>query len=255
MPDRSVFAIGDLHLSFGVKNKEMDLFGPLWKNHAEKIQKAWDATVSPDDIVLVPGDLSWAMRLEDALLDFNWLDERPGTKVLIKGNHDYWWGSLAKLKKSLPQSIHIIQNDALLIDGIAIGGARLWDTSEYGFSSIIDMKPMEKAPKEKEHEKDEEIFHRELLRLENSLRLLPKEAPLKIAMTHYPPIGLDLLPSSASALFEQYGVKLVVFGHLHSFKQELPPLFGTTQGIRYVLCSSDYLNFAPVCVVRNGMIV
>ena len=96
----SVWAIGDPHLSFGVPHKEMDLFGPLWKNRADKIKAAWDATVAPDDIVLIPGDISWAMRIEEALPDLQWIDERPGIKILIKGNHDYWWGSISKVGAS-----------------------------------------------------------------------------------------------------------------------------------------------------------
>lgn len=255
MPDRTIFAIGDLHLSFGVPHKEMELFGPAWKNHAEKIKTAWDAAVLPQDIVLIPGDLSWGMRLNEALPDIQWLDERPGIKVLIKGNHDYWWGSISKLRAALPKTIHVIQHDVVLIDDIAIGGARLWDSKEYNFSSIIDMKPMTGAPKAKDEEKDEEIFRRELSRLEASLRLLPKDASLKIMMTHYPPIGIDLAPSSASALFEQYGVHLVVFGHLHSLKQGLPQLFGTARGVRYALCSCDYLEFAPLPIARNRKIL
>ncbi len=254
MTHASVWAIGDLHLSFGVKNKEMDLFGPEWHNHADRVKAAWDATVAPDDIVLIPGDISWAMRLEQALPDLRWIDERPGTKILIRGNHDYWWESLSKVRAALPKSLHVIQHDAVCINGLCIGGARLWDTPEYTFNAIIDMKPMTAAPKVKEEGKDAEIFRRELGRLEASLQHLPKEAFLKIAMTHYPPIGTDLLPSSASSLFERYGVSLVVFGHLHSFKRGLPPLFGTARGVRYVLCSCDYLNFAPICVVRNGVV-
>lgn len=254
MSDFSIWAIGDLHLSFGVPSKEMDVFGPSWKHHADTIKASWDALVAPEDIVLIPGDISWAMRLEEALPDLQWIHERPGTKVVIKGNHDYWWGSLTKLKAALPPSIHVIQNTAVEINGVGIAGARLWDTSEFSFQSIIDFKTTEIAMKAKEGEKDEDIFRRELGRLEASLQQLPKSSSLKIAMTHYPPIGLDLAPSSVSALLEQYGVQLAVFGHLHSCKKDLPPLFGTARGIRYVLCSCDYLHFSPVRVVHNGKI-
>ncbi len=252
MSHPSVWAIGDLHLSFGVPNKEMDLFGPLWHRHADAIKASWDALVSPEDIVLIPGDISWAMRLEDALPDLRWIDERPGTKILIRGNHDYWWGSVAKIRAALPQSLHVIQNDAVSIGSIAIAGARLWDTPEYTFNSIIDMKPTAEKGPGKEIGRDAEIFLRERGRLEASLQQLPKDAAVKIAMTHYPPIGLDLMPSSVSALLEQYGVSLAVFGHLHSFQQGLPKLFGTARGVRYALCSCDYLHFSPLCVVRDG---
>ena len=249
---RSIWAIGDLHLSFGTPNKEMDLFGPLWQGHTDKIKAAWDTTVAPDDIVLIPGDISWAMRLNEALPDLRWIDERPGIKILIRGNHDYWWGSARQLRAALPKTIRVIQNDAVIIDDVAVAGARLWDTPAFNFKSIIDMKATATMPKEKDIEKDEEIFRRELGRLETSLNLLPKEAAVKVAMTHFPPLGLDLMPSAVSELFERYGVSLVVFGHLHSFKKDLPPLFGTARGVRYVLCSSDYLNFSPICVMHRG---
>jgi uncharacterized protein len=255
MSHPSVWAIGDLHLSFGVPNKEMDLFGPLWHRHADAIKASWDALVSPEDLVLIPGDISWAMRLEDALPDLRWIDERPGMKILIRGNHDYWWGSVSKIRAALPRSLYVIQNDAVSIGSIAIAGARLWDTPEFTFNSIIDMKPTaEKEPK-KERGHDEEIFRREVARLETSLQQLPKDAAVKIVMTHYPPIGVDLKPSSVSALLERYGVSLAVFGHLHSFRQGLPKLFGTERGVRYALCSCDYLNFSPLCVIRDGKIL
>lgn len=251
----AVWAIGDLHLSFGVPNKKMDLFGPAWRDHAATLQKAWDRLVSPNDIILIPGDISWAMRLEQALPDLQWIDERPGTKVLIKGNHDYWWASVTQVRKALPPSLHVIQNDALSFGNIAIAGAKLWDTPEFSFDSLIDIQPTSFTSGPKDRTNDEDLFRRELGRLEASLQHLPKEASLKIAMTHYPPIGTDLMPSTVSALLEQYGVSLAVFGHLHSFKEGLPPLFGTARGVRYALCSCDYLHCSPLCVARDGKVV
>ncbi len=249
-PSRTVWAIGDLHLSFGTPNKEMDLFGPEWKNHADKIKASWDSSIAADDIVLIPGDISWAMRLEEAMPDLRWIDERPGVKILIKGNHDYWWSTTSKLRQALPKSIRVIHNDAICIDNIAIGGARLWESPDINVSGIIAMKPTSAPYQAKDEEKNREIFQRELGRLEASLRQLPKEAPVKIVMTHYPPIGANLLPTQASALFEQYGVHLVVFGHLHSLRPNLGPLFGTARGVHYSLCSCDYLNFTPICIYR-----
>lgn len=233
----------------------MDLFGPSWRGHAMTIKAAWDRHVAPDDLVLIPGDISWAMRLEEAMPDLQWIDERPGTKVLVKGNHDYWWSSLNKVRKALPPSIRVIQNDAAVCDGIAIAGTRLWESPEFSFETLIDIKPTASTARAKEPEKGEEIFRRELGRLEASLQQLPREASLKIAMTHYPPIGHDLQPSAVSALLEKYGVSLAVFGHLHALKEGLPPLFGTARGVRYVLCSCDYLRFSPLCVAQNGTVI
>lgn len=245
----NVFAISDLHLSFGVKNKSMDIFGPNWENHAEKLQHSWDNLVKPQDIVLIAGDLSWAMKLDDAMADLEWLEKRPGRKILIKGNHDYWWGSLSKLRACLPKSIHVIQNDVVELDGIAVGGAKFWDSPEYSFHSIIEFQG-EKGPPQ---EATPHLFDRELMRLEESLKKLPQSA-FKIAMTHYPPIGLDLLPSKASLLFEKYKVDLVVFGHLHSIKKEVKELFGYREGIPYVLTSADWLEFSPLLVRKDGVL-
>jgi len=243
-----IWAIGDLHLSFGVTKKTMDLFGPEWEEHPKKIATAWDNTVSPEDLVLIPGDISWASRPEKALPDLEWIEKRPGTKVMIKGNHDYWWTSLSKIEKILPPSIHLIQNSSVTIQGIAIAGTRFWDSPEYSFDHIIDFKPCitpKKVPK-----KDEEaLYQRELLRLEMSLQQMPEKAQTKIAMTHFPPIGTDLAPSAASALFEKYGVSLVVFGHLHSLHKSAHPLFGSARGVEYVLTSCDCIDFSPVLLV------
>jgi predicted phosphohydrolase len=223
----------------------MDVFGPAWIEHTRVIQASWDSLVSANDIVLIPGDISWAMRLDEAAPDLQWIHERPGIKVLIRGNHDYWWGSISKLRRTLPPSIHAIQHDVICFDEVAIGGSRLWDTPEVNCSELITMTGEKKASVQ-DHKGDDEIFQRELARLESSLQLLPKDAAVKIAMTHFPPIGPDLAPTRASALFEKYGVHIVVFGHLHSFKEGLQSTFGTARGVRYILCSGDFLHFTPI---------
>ena len=101
----NIWAIGDLHLSFGVPDKSMDIFGPAWKDHAKQIEESWHRLIRPEDLVLIPGDISWAMRIEDAILDLQWIDRLSGTKLLLKGNHDYWWGSLKKIAAILPPSL------------------------------------------------------------------------------------------------------------------------------------------------------
>lgn len=247
-----IWAISDLHLSFGVPNKQMNVFGPLWESHHEKIQQNWDRLITKDDLVLIPGDISWAMRLNDALPDLEWIHARPGKKVLIRGNHDYWWDSLAKLQKALPDSLHVIQNNSLIFDTVSISGARLWDSSEYSFNECIEYIPSAAIPKEKEPQSSEEIFVRELNRLEMSLQAIAPTARVKIAMTHFPPIGLDLKPSRASALFEKYGITHVVFGHLHSLKKSSHKLFGKSRGVEYILASADYLNFSPSEIVIDS---
>lgn len=250
-----IWAIGDLHLSFGVEGKNMDLFGPEWEMHAHQIETAWRASVSPEDLVLIPGDISWAMRLEEAIVDLKWIDALPGTKLLLKGNHDFWWGSLKKVTDVLPPTIHLIQNNSFSWKGVAIGGARLWDSQEYSFESIIAFKENPKENKDHremkiQNELNEKLFTKELERLERSLATLPSDAKVRIAMTHYPPIGLDLQPSRASSLLEKHGIALCVFGHLHSVKSQ-EALFGEARGVRYLLASSDYLRFQPLSLLKT----
>lgn len=249
----AVWALGDLHLSFGVPNKKMDVFGAQWKDHPEKIQNAWLARIAPDDLVLLPGDISWAMRIEEVVPDLEWIHRLPGTKVMIRGNHDYWWTSLSKIEKVLPSSIHLIQNNAFNWKGISIAGARLWDTSEYQFNAYIDFvenpvsKEMDEIPYSNPDE-DQRIFLRELSRLELSLKSLNQAAPIKMVMTHYPPVGADLQPSLTTSLLEKYHIQYCVFGHLHNVKTGSLK-FGERNGIFYSLTSADYLNFEPLKIL------
>ena len=228
----------------------MEAFGPLWAGYTEKIEKHWRELISPDDLVLVPGDISWAMRLDDALVDLRWIDALPGTKVLIKGNHDYWWSSKTKLMKVMPPSIHVIQNDVFNWKDVTIGGSRLWDSDEYRFNHLVHFQENPSATKEvPSKEEDRKIFDRELERLKLSLKQLNPSSTLRIALTHYPPIGTDLAPSRASAILEENGIQICVFGHLHSLKKTSAPLFGEIRGVRYILSSCDYLDFIPLKVL------
>lgn len=240
----AIWTIGDLHLSFNTPGKEMALFGSQWIDHHAKIAQFWDEHVHADDLVLIPGDISWAMRLEQAKMDLEWIDARPGTKVLIRGNHDYWWDSASKIRKALPPSLHIISNDAFLWNDVAIGGARLWDSKEYSFSSFIDMKETKSSaePPVKDIVEDEKIFEREVSRLALSLQAMNKNASLKIVMTHYPPISADLKDSTVSNMLKAAGIDIVVFGHLHSLKRD-QKLFGIKEGVSYHLVSCDWLDF------------
>jgi len=234
-----IWAIADLHLPFGVPQKTMEIFGPEWKNYTTKLQSAWDRYVTNNDLVLIAGDISWASRPEEARADLQWIDDRPGTKLMIKGNHDYWWSSLSKVQKILPSSIRLIQNNALSFHPIAITGTRLWTSHEFSFEAITNKQ-------EEKNEQDERLFTREIQRLERCLEQLDPSASLKIAMTHFPPIGYDLTSTQASQLFEKYGISLVVFGHLHALPPTIHPLFGTKNGVRYVLTSADWLQFSPI---------
>jgi len=246
-----IWALADLHLSFGVPDKEMDVFGEKWKDHTQKIENHWKELIAAEDLVLLPGDISWAMHAEDAQSDLNWIDALPGTKVMIRGNHDYWWSSLSKVEKMLPPSFHVIQNNTFIWNDFAICGARLWDTPEYSFGKFIEYKDNPRAnilTKVDHVDESEKIFHRELARLELSLKSLPIRPCRRIAMTHYPPIGADLQPSQASQMLEKFGIEACVFGHLHNVKEGQLP-FGTKNGVHYVLVSGDYVDFKPVMIV------
>lgn len=243
-----IWAIGDLHLAISVPEKKMDVFGDAWHNYMEKISFHWKEKIQEGDLVLVPGDITWAMHLDEAEIDLKWIDRLPGTKVLIRGNHDYWWNSLSKLKKILPSSIHLIHNDSFMWNNIAIAGTRLWDTPEYNFDKIIPFIENPRAKKIMAPEDPQEvdkIFTRELGRLELSLKAMDPTAAYRIVMTHYPPIGANLAPSRTSELLERYKIDVCVFGHLHNVDPSLS-LFGELNKVKYILTSADYLRFNPI---------
>lgn len=244
----AVWALADLHLALNVPDKKMDYFGEPWVHYTEKIQDHWQTLISSKDLVLLPGDISWAMRLEDAAVDLQWIHQLPGTKVMIRGNHDYWWSSLSKVESILPPSMHLIQNNAFNWNEYSIAGARLWDCDQFSFNSYIDFKENPRAKKLTETEENpqeiQKIFQRELGRLELSLKALDKDASVRIAMTHYPPLSADLQESPATKLLEKYHVQTCVFGHLHNVKKNTP-LFGSKNSIDYFLTSCDFLDFKP----------
>jgi predicted phosphohydrolase len=241
----SIWALGDLHLAKSIPSKDMAVFGPAWEGYMDKMEEAWRSSIGPKDLVLLPGDISWAMRLEEALIDLEWIHNLPGEKLLIRGNHDYWWSSSKKMAERFPSSIHFLQNTAFHWHDVAVGGSRLWDTPEYCFDAYVHFQKNEAENKSKERVDSGPIFERELERLRLSLKQMNPSASLKIAMTHYPPISGDLRPSRTSALLQEFGINICVFGHLHNLKKEAK-LFGEEGGIRYVLTAADYLEFKPI---------
>lgn len=249
----TIWAIADLHLSFGVPNKQMDIFGTRWKNYTDKISHHWNSLIESQDLILIAGDISWAMHTEQARPDLEWIGALPGTKVFIKGNHDYWWNSLSKLKPILPSSCHLIQNNSFYWNGIAIGGARLWDVPGLDFNEIIDFQKREGDQKISMEQEDAsesiKIYQRELGRLEMSLKSMNPAAKKRIVMTHYPPVGYRLQETEVSRMLEKYQVDICVFGHLHNVKDGLE-LFGELHGVKYYLTSCDSLDdFKPLKIV------
>lgn len=243
----SIWALSDLHLAIANPSKDMSVFGPSWEHYMDKIEKNWKDSIHKDDLVLIPGDISWASTLEQVKIDLDWIHNMPGTKVIIKGNHDYWWASNAKMDAVLPSSIHYIHNNAFHWNDVTLGGSRLWDTEEYNFSSFIEFieNPRERKENKSSTEENQKIFQKELERLRRSLECLNPKASLRIALTHYPPISAQLESSEASRILEEFRVDICVFGHLHSIKSSSLP-FGTKEGVRYVFASADYLCFEPL---------
>jgi len=249
----NIFAIADLHLSFSTPNKSMEIFGPIWKDYEKKIEENWKKNISTDDLVLIAGDISWAMKLKDALIDLEWLHNLPGKKIIIKGNHDYWWPTFSKLQKALPPSIDFIQNNAITIGDISIAGARLWDSQEFSFNDYINFiyNPKERKSLEEKTqlELNQKIYLREVERLKLSLNQMDKKAKTKIVMTHYPPISADLIDSQVSKLFDENHIDISVFGHLHNVKEDIKKPFGKKNNTNYLLTSSDYLRFNPLKIL------
>ncbi|MFC1585382.1 metallophosphoesterase [Fibrobacterota bacterium] len=250
-----IFALSDPHLSFSTPEKKMDRFGEEWTDHPQKIRTTWEMLVSPDDAVLVPGDISWAKKFEAALADLHWIDTLPGKKIILKGNHDFWWPKKKNLLSRIPSSIHIIQNNHFKIGKFVFFGSRLWDTKEYTCDSIINWDPKKGniMPKKsgEELEKQEKIYERELGRLRLSLQTFPlKTGEIRIGMCHFPPLDHALRPSRASRIFSEAGTSHVVFGHLHSLIQNMCG-FGMLEGTCYHLASSDFLDFKPKLICED----
>ena len=223
-----VYAIGDLHLSLSVPNKAMDVFGAHWKDHTERIKEAWQDTVSEEDLVLIPGDISWAMYLNDAIADLAFIGELKGTKLILRGNHDYWWQSVTKVRAALPEKMFALQNDVFRFGDICVCGTRGWTVPESAhFKESADRK----------------LYERELIRLDLSLKALPKDV-YAIGMLHYPPFSETGEKSGFSERFKEAGVQDVVYGHLHGASHRF--MFnGESDGVRYYAVPADFLNFIP----------
>lgn len=242
----NIWAIADIHLAISCPDKTMEDFGPQWNHYMDKMAASWKESVNEGDLVLIPGDISWARTLEDAKIDLEWLENLPGKKIMIRGNHDSWWQSKNKVKSILPPSVIALQNDAYSHKGVSIGGARLWDTSEYSNAKIVEYKENPKAnPKTPvlTLQECDTLYDKEIHRLKISLDAMDKGAPLKIVLTHYPPLSWDLKSSRVHELLKEYQINICLFGHLHNLIPNPPPLFGEKEGISYQFVAADYLDF------------
>lgn len=223
------FAMGDLHLSGNPPKKPMDVFGSHWENHNLKILDDWQKTITANDTVFLVGDFSWAMRLKEAKEDLDSIIALPGRKILIRGNHDYWWGSQNKMKTFTNNQLTFLQANAIALEDCLVGGSR-----GYVCPGDQNYNP----------EKDDAIYRRELIRVEMALEemsKLPQTGP-KILLLHYPPFNEKHEASGFTDLLEKYNVDYCIYGHLHSFPENnpLPTHWKNTQ---LHLVSSNYLNF------------
>lgn len=231
-----IYGIADLHFDY-TEEKHMGIFGKNWKNHENKIKENWKKLVKEDDLVLIPGDISWALKEEEAFYDLKRINKLPGKKVLIKGNHDYWWNSLTKLNNMNLESMVFLQNTSYIHEDIAIVGTRGWGDIE-----------VSQKIRDENMDHNEKIYKRELHRLKLSLDSIDKPVGKIIAMIHYPPFNLDLEPNCFGELMEEYGVDICVYGHLHGdghkFAKE-----GIINGIEYICLAADYIDFDPKKII------
>ncbi len=230
-----IWAIGDLHLAQD-SQKPMDIFGPQWERHTEKVKEAWEQMITSEDVVLLPGDLSWGMRLSEAEKDLAFLEALPGHKICLKGNHDYWWKSLKKLESKGYQTLSFLQNNAVLLGKWGICGTRGW------WMAGDESRALE----------DEKILKREHIRLQLSLDAAIKQGARRLlVMLHYPPTLGGEQQSPFTNLLKKYPVEQVVYGHLHDKASWQQALKGLHEGITYHLVAADYLNFKPLCIVSD----
>ena len=219
-----VYSISDLHLDIN-NSKPMDIFGPVWKDYLDKIIIDWKSKVKEEDVVILAGDYSWAMKLEEVAPDFEFLNTLPGKKLIIRGNHDYWWSSLKKVRECLPENVFALQNDAIKIGEYIFCGNRGWLIPEGKFNT----------------EENQKIYAREIIRLELSLKSAKKLQTNNekiVFITHYPPFNNKVEPSEYTKMLEEYGVYKVVFGHLHGYVN--PKMIkNQINGIEYYLTSCD----------------
>lgn len=228
----ALYVLGDLHLAFGA-DKPMDVFGGRWEGYTEKLRQSL-SLLTQDDTLVIPGDVSWALGLEEAAADFAFLESFPGRKILVKGNHDYWWNTAAKFTKFCQlhgfENLHLLHNNCHFYKDLALCGTRGWFFEE-----------------EKDGEHDEKVFRRELIRLEASLKAAGESR--KICFLHYPPRYRGYSCPEILELLHKYEVEACYYGHLHGDSHKLA-IEGVSDGTDFRLVASDYVNFKMVQIAE-----
>ena len=228
----ALFVMGDLHLSLS-SDKSMDIFGG-WENYVERIKENWNKEVSPEDTVVVPGDISWAMSLKEAVADFRYIHELPGRKIILKGNHDYWWTTAAKMNNFLAEngfdSIFILHNNHYAYENYGICGTRGWIND--------DSEPA-----------DAKVLAREAQRLETSIASAESAGLEPLVFLHYPPLyGNEYNPDLLEVMY-RHNIKRCWYGHIHGRKGHQNAVNGERDGIVFQLVSADYVQFCPVKIM------
>ena len=228
----ALFAIGDLHLSFGDQFKPMDIFSG-WEGYTEKLEANWRNTINDEDTVVLAGDTSWAMKLQNAYRDFEFVDSLPGRKIILKGNHDYWWSTMAKMERYFEENnfrtIDILFNNCYRYDSYGICGTRGW------FSTGEDTE-------------DERVMFREVQRLEVSIKDAQSKGLEPLVFMHYPPVYGSFCNYDILDVLYRYSIKKCYYGHIHGYSQK-NAVTGLHDGIEYTMISGDYLKFMPFKVM------
>ena len=245
-----LYAIGDLHLSLA-SDKPMDVFGGGWDNYVEKIKTGF-SLLGPDDVCVLCGDISWGMSLEESLEDFRFISRLPGSKIVLKGNHDYWWDTATKMKAALARdgidNIEILNNNCFFYDGAAICGTRGWlmdaekDSKHYARNDAAENAEHGSA----EHgsaKHNAKIMAREVSRLRASLKAAGN-ASEKLCFFHYPPRFYDFVCPEIIAAMNEFGVKKCWYGHIHGHGHRFA-VRGEVEGITYEMISADFVDFVP----------
>lgn len=227
----SLFAIADLHLSLG-EDKPMDIFSG-WDNYVERLEKNWRSIVKEDDTVVIAGDISWAMKLEETYTDFKFIEDLPGKKIFLKGNHDYWWGTKSKIEKFLAEnnlnSISILFNNAYVCDEYALCGTRGWFL-------------------ENDSEADIKVLNREVGRLQASINEAKKTGAEPIVFLHYPPVYASTECAEIMDVLLNNNIKKCYYGHIHGHSNMKNAVEGMYKGIDFKLISCDRVLFTPILV-------
>ena len=227
----SLFAIADLHLSFG-HNKPMDIFRG-WNDYAQRIEKNWRSLITENDTVVIPGDISWAMRLNETIADFSFINSLPGKKIILKGNHDYWWDTKKKMEGFFQEhnfdTLSILFNCAYMVENYAVCGTRGW---------FYDA----------EKDENKKILNREVGRLKKSIKDAKKTKLEPIVFLHYPPVYGNNECSEILEILVENNIKKCYYGHIHGTSSFKKAVIGEYKGIDFHLVSSDYINFMPVLI-------